>query len=218
MAQPAAAQYACSSTASFGELDPDGSLFTNRFRNPTGVNSTGDVVFIARPAGERDHLYEYPAGGGASVVAEGSTAAPVPGTTFTARPFEDPSINASDDIAFRGRLSGLGDGAFARMGGGALASIAIPTDASPAGGTFDDIESVSDVAGDRIVAFLAEVSGGPSGVFTYDVGAGGPIVPAVLEGDVTLGGREVCEIETVDDPSISASARSTSRADPRGSS
>ncbi len=195
---PATAQYICASTASFGELDPDGSLFTNRFRRQTAVNTAGDMLLIARPAGERDHLYVYPDGGVPSVVAEGSTASPVPGATFTSRPFDFPSINASDDIAFWGRLKSQGEGVFARMGGGALSTVAVTTGVSPAGGTFDDFPRVGEVNDDRVVAFLANVTGGPSGVFSYDVAAAGPVIPAVLEGDVTTGGREICEILEAD--------------------
>lgn len=199
MSQPAAAQYTCESVAVRGETDPDGSFFSNRFRNESAINSAGDALFISRPLGEKDHLYLYENGGASSVVAEGSAPAPLPGATFTARPFNYPSLNDAGDLAFWGRMVSQGEGVFVRASGGALSVAARTSEAAPGGGVFDTFPRVAETNATGTVAFLATTLGGPpEAVYTYDIPGGGPATSAVSVGDVTTSGREICNIATLD--------------------
>lgn len=199
MSQPAAASYTCENVATRAEMDPDGSFFSNRFRSESGINGAGDTIFIARPIGEKDHLYVYEAGGATEVVAEGTGPAPVPGATFTARPFAYPSINDAGDLAFYGNMISQGEGVFVRPSGGALAVAARTTDATPAGGVFDEFPAVGATNTTGSVAFLGTTLGGPAeGIFSYDIPGGGPVVTEVVVGDFTTSGREICSIEAID--------------------
>lgn len=199
MSQPAAAQYTCESVATRSETDPDGSFLSNRFRSEAAINSAGDMLFIARPLGDKDHLYLYENGGATSVIAEGTAAAPVPGATFTARPFASPSVNDASDLAFWGNMVSQGEGVFVRPSGGALAVAAATTDSTPAGGVYDTFPKVAEANATGSLAFLATTVGGPSeAIFTYDIPAGGPAVTAVVVGDTTTSGREICTIDDID--------------------
>jgi hypothetical protein len=163
------ARYTCDVVARRGDLDPDGFAFTNKFEEQTGVNAAGDVTFIARAGNLQQALYRYPNVGASSVIAR--VGDPAPGgsafTRFGASCFGTPSMNTAGTVAFVARLAIPGQGVFVDVGG-TLEKAAQTTDASPGGGTFVDFPSVSEINDAGQVAFNANVSGGPSGIFLYD--------------------------------------------------
>jgi hypothetical protein len=188
----------CSSLAKRGDADINGFIFSNTFREPVGINTSGDTLFVARPKGTRDRLYLYPGAGGSEVVAEGRTLAPG-GGTFSSRSFTDISINDAGDLAFHGKLLSQGSGVFVREGGGALAAADLAGDAAPGGGAFEKFTDVSLVNSSGVVAYIAVVNGGTSGVYAHDI-ATGTTVAAVLNGDAVdnPAGRFLCEILDVE--------------------
>ena len=183
--------FTCSGVNRQDFMDPEGDRLTNRFESPS-VDSTGDVVFVGRTRNRLRKLYLYPSGGGPSVVAKQGGAAPG-GSTFDR--FADASINDDGDIGFIGDLA-TGAGVFVRPEGGGLLSAARTGQASPAGGTFETFSDVSDVNDDGDIAFIAQVSGGPSGVFVYDVSANSVSAVATV-GQATGGGKTFCSFVNV---------------------
>ena len=181
--------WTCEGIARKAQADPAGAPFAGKFgKNRHGgpaINGLGDVTFFATPRGGPRRLYRYPAAGGPSIIAEQGGAAPG-GGSFSQ--FRQPSINDAGDVAFFGDLAS-GEGVFIQPGVGAMVAVARAGDAAPGGGTFDGFDGVSRInpAGD--VAFLATVSGGPSGIFLYSAGV---VTSIARVGDVALDGREIC--------------------------
>ncbi len=183
--------WTCEAIARKGLPDPAGAPFAGKFgkkrHGGPAINSLGDVVFFATPRGGPRRLYVYPNGGAPSVVAEQRGAAPG-GGTFSQ--FRQPSINDAGDIAFFGDLAS-GEGVFVDPAAGALFAVARTGDVAPSGGVYESFDGVSRINAAGDVAFLATVSGGPSGIFRYDAGAM-TVVSVALVGDATLDGREIC--------------------------
>src|SRR5690606_9826761 len=122
--------------------------------------------------------------------------APNGGLVTTSAPFRDYSVGDGGDIAFFATTT-LGPAVFVREQGGALETAATAAQVSPAGGTFTGFPELSSIDASGRVAFRATVSGGPSGVFLYDAVAE-TLTPAILQGDMTLGGREICSIRHIE--------------------
>jgi hypothetical protein len=202
------AQFTCSTVARAGQLDPDGLVYGNIFRDEVAVNGAGDAVFVARANGARDKLYFYPSAGAGQVVARADGAAPSGGTFRSQRAFFSLSVNDADDVAFYAQLVS-GEGVFVRDGG-VLETGAVRSQASPAGGVFDSFPVVGDINAASQVPFVATVDGGPSGVFVYDSTANA-ISSLVLDGAATLDGREVCSTQAVDLGATAAVLRATSK-------
>jgi hypothetical protein len=189
------AQFSCSTVARAGQLDPDGLVYGNVFRDEVAVNDAGDAVFVARANGARDKLYFYPGAGAGQVVARADGPAPNGGTFRSQRSFFSLSVNDADDVAFFAQLVS-GQGVFVRDGG-SLETAAVRSQASPAGGVFDSFPFVGDIDAASRVPFVATVDGGTSGVFVYDSTANS-VASLVLDGAATLDGREVCSTQAVD--------------------
>lgn len=189
------AQFSCSTVARAGQLDPDGLVYGNVFRDEVAVNDAGDAVFVARANGARDKLYFYPSLGAGQVVARAEGPAPNGGTFRSQRSFFSLSVNDADDVAFFAQLVS-GQGVFVRDGG-SLETAAVRSQASPAGGVFDSFPFVGDIDGASRVPFVATVDGGSGGVFVYD-SASNAVSTLVLDGAATLDGREVCSTQAVD--------------------
>jgi hypothetical protein len=208
LSAPADAQFTCSTVARAGQLDPDGLVFGNIFRDEVAVNGAGDAVFVARANGSRDKLYFYPAAGAGEVVARADGPAPSGGTFRSQRAFFSLSVNDADDVAFFAELVS-GQGVFVRDGG-TLETGAVRSQASPAGGVFDSFPMVGDINAASQVPFVAAVDGGPSGVFVYDA-TSNVVSSLVLDGTATLDGREVCSTQAVDVGATAAVLRATSK-------
>lgn len=189
------AQFACSTVARAGQLDPDGLVYGNVFRDEVAVNDAGDAVFVARANGARDKLYFYPSAGAGQVVARADGPAPSGGAFRSQRAFFSLSVNDADDVAFFAQLVS-GQGVFVRDGG-SLETAAVRSQASPAGGVFDSFPFVGDIDAASRVPFVATVDGGAGGVFVYDSTANA-VASLVLDGAATLDGREVCSTQAVD--------------------
>lgn len=189
------AQFACSTVARAGQLDPDGLFYSNVFRDEVAVNDASDAVFVARASGARDKLYFYPSAGPGQVIARADGPAPNGGTFRSQRVFSSLSVNEADDVAFFAQLVS-GQGVFVRDGG-LLETAAVRSQTSPSGGVFNSFPFVGDIDGASRVAFVATVDGGPGGVFVYDSTAGS-LSSVVLDGAATLDGREVCSTQAVD--------------------
>ncbi len=183
--------FTCSSVNRQDLFDPDSARLSSKLEQPA-VNSGGDVVFLGRTRDRTHKLYLYPAGGSPSVVAAEDGPAPDTGT-FTK--FDEPSINDAGDIAFFGDLS-EGEGVFVRPSGGPIATAARTGDASPGGGTFLRFFDLSTVNAAGDVAFIAQVDGGPDGVFVYDTSAD-TVFTVALVGDATGGGKTFCSFVNV---------------------
>jgi len=186
-------------------LDPAGAPFGGKFgkkrHGGPAINSSGDVVFFATPKGGPRRLYLYPKVGAPSIVAEQGGAAPG-GGTFTQ--FRQPSINDAGDIGFFGDLAS-GEGVFIDPAAGAMFAVALSGGAAPSGGFYDTFDGVSRINAAGDIAFLATVSGGPSGIFVYDAGTT-TTSAAALVGDLTLDGREICSFV---EPAVGLGATST---------
>ena len=189
------AQFTCSTVARAGQLDPDGLVYGNVFRDEVAVNDASDAVFVARASGARDKLYFYPNAGAGQVVARADGPAPNGGTFRSQRAFFFLSVNDADDVAFFGELVS-GQGVFVRDGG-LLETAAVRSQASPGGGVFDSFPFVGDIDGASRVPFVATVDGGAGGVFVY-ASATDSVSTLVLDGAATLDGREVCSTQAVD--------------------
>src|SRR5581483_10878529 len=205
------ADFTCSTIVRSLQMDPDGRLLTPRFANEVATNAAGDAMFIGRPFASKLRLYLYPGSGTPETVAAANTPAPNGGFFRAASPFHDYSINDSGDLAFLAGLS-AGEGVFVRRAGvyETAAATSLP---SPNGGFFGDIMSLSQINASGQVAFAAEVSGAPAGVFLYDSAT--DTLSTVLEvDDVTASGRELCEFRTVGlGDSGSVAVRATSKLD-----
>lgn len=200
------AQFTCSTVARAGQLDPDGLVYGNVFREEVGVNASGDAVFVARASGARDKLYFYPGAGAGEVVARADGPAPGGGTFRSQRAFSFLSVNDADDVGFLGQLV-AGEGVFVRDGG-ALESAALRSQASPGGGVFAGFRTVGDIDAASRVPFVATVDGGPGGAFVYASATDG-LTTLVLDEAATLDGREICTTQAVD---LGDSGRATIRA------
>ncbi len=183
--------WTCEAIVRKGLPDPAMGIFAGKFgkkrHGGPAINSAGDVVFFATPKGGPRRLYLYPNVGAPSIVASEGDAAPG-GGSFTR--FEQPSINDAGDIAFFGDLAS-GEGVFVDPAAGPMFEVAVTGDPAPGGGSFDTFDGVARINAAGDVAFLATVSGGPTGVFVYD---GGTMTIASIArvGDATLDGREIC--------------------------
>ena len=186
--RPAAAlTFTCETVTRKFSLDPAMAEFRgDRFRSPA-INSQGDVVFHARAKKAPRRLYLYPASGAPSIVAAEGDVAPG-GSAF--HEFANPSINDDGDLGFHARTF-LGEGVFVRESGGSLVKAAVTADVSPGGGVFVDFPAVSRVDAAGNIAFEATVSGGPNGIFLYDV-ALNTVTAVALVGDPTGDGRLFC--------------------------
>jgi hypothetical protein len=189
------AQFACSTVARAGQIDPEGFVFSNTFREEVAVNASGDAVFVAKTNGGRDKLYFYPSAGAGQIVARSDGPAPSGGTFRSQRSFFFLSVNDADDVGFFGELV-AGQGVFVRDGG-VLETAAVRSQASPAGGVFDSFSFVGDIDPASRVPFVASVDGGPGGAFVYD-STGNAVSSLVLDGAATLDGREICSTQAVD--------------------
>lgn len=189
------AQFSCSTVARAGQLDPDGLVYGNVFRDEVAVNDAGDAVFVARANGARDKLYFYPSAGAGQVVARADGPAPNGGAFRSQRAFFSLSVNDADDVAFFAQLV-AGQGVFVRDGG-SLETAAVRSQASPAGGVFDSFPFVGDIDVASCVPFVATVDGAAGGAFVYDSTANA-LSSLVLDGTATLDGREVCSTQAVD--------------------
>ena len=63
----AGASFTCTTIARTGQVTPDGFTFARRYDYPD-VNSSGSVVFVGSPLGNRDRLYLFPAVGAPSTI------------------------------------------------------------------------------------------------------------------------------------------------------
>jgi hypothetical protein len=184
--------WTCEGIARKGFPDPAGASFAGKFgggrHGGPAINGAGDVTFFATPRGGPRRLYFYPNVGAPSILAEQDGAAPG-GGSFTQ--FRRPSINAAGDVAFFGDLAS-GEGIFVKPAAGAMFQVVRAGDPAPGGGTFDGFDGVARINAAGDVAFLARVTGGPSGVFLYDAGTVA-ISSVARVGDVALDGREICE-------------------------
>ncbi len=192
------AAFTCSTVARRGQPDPDGFFYGNRFHSEAVTNASGDTLFSARPKSYVDGLYLYPGVGAPETVARSLFPAPAGKFFKTGRPFTRLSLNDSADLGFKARLSGGGYMVVVREAGGAMEAGATTGDVvpAPAVGVFTDFPWVSEINAGGLISFVADVSGGPDGVFLYDAVTDTP-TPGVLEGDVTVGGRELCDITEV---------------------
>jgi hypothetical protein len=189
--------WTCSTVVRKNAADPLLGQFTNKFNEPA-INGAGDVAFHAKVKNGGRRLYIYPGAGAPVIVATEDDPAPG-GSNF--QKFESPSINDAGDLGFFGDLA---DGAavFVRDPGGMIVRAAGIGDASPAGGTFAVIVAVSRVNDDGDIAFVAQGSGGPDGVFLFD--SSGPSVSTIaVVGGLTGDGREFCDL--VDDGAVALS-------------
>jgi hypothetical protein len=184
--------WTCEAIVRKGSLDPAMGTFAGKFgkkrHGGPAINSAGDVVFFATPKGGPRRLYLYPNVGAPSIIASAGDPAPG-GGSFTR--FEQPSINDAGDVAFFGDLAS-GEGVFVEPAGAApMFKVAVTGDPAPGGGSFDTFDGVARINASGDVAFLATVSGGPTGVFVYD---GGTMTIASIArvGDPTLDAREIC--------------------------
>lgn len=148
--------------------DPSGLVFSGSFRDDVSVNSSGDVLFSARPAGARDRLYLYDAAGVGEIVASGGDASPGGDTFGSSRTFSSISINDAGDVGFFARLDRSRGGVFIRTAGGALESAALAGQAAPGGGSFGSFPEASAVDPTGRIVFIATVNGGDDGIFLYD--------------------------------------------------
>lgn len=198
LASPASAAFTCASVAARGDTDPDGQTYGNKFHSEAVTNASGDTMFSARPNKFVDGLYLYPSGGPAETVARALSTAVGADFFRTGRPFTQLSLNDGADLGFKGRLHGGGYMVVVREAGGALESAARTGDVVPlpAAGTYSGFPWVSRINSAGVIAFVGEVSGGADGVFLYDAPTDTPSA-GVLEGDVTAGGREICDIKEV---------------------
>ena len=180
--------FTCTTVARKGNLDPSGEELGTRYDSP-GINNQGDVVFFAHAKRAPRRLYLYPNAGAPSIVAEAGGAAPG-GSAY--KTFREPSINDAGDLAFQARLA-VGEGVFVKPSASPVAKVATTTDAAPGGGVFETFPAVSRVNAGGDVAFIGRVSGGADGVFVYD---GGTLTVSAAGhvGDLTLEGREICEV------------------------
>jgi hypothetical protein len=184
------ATFTCSTVARKGTLDPDNASLTNRFADPA-VNGQGDVVFVgSTTSGGTRKLYLYPASSAASVVAAAGDAAPGGGTF---RKFTTPSINDDSDLSFVAELV-VGDALFVRESGGPVVNAARTGGAAPlpGGGSFESFYALSRINAAGDLAFVADVTGGPEGVFLYDTSAA-TVLSVARAGDATGDGRVFCE-------------------------
>mgnify|MGYP000231380861 CR=1 FL=1 len=208
---PADAQFGCSTVARAGQLDPDGLVYSNTFREEVAVNTSSDAVFVAKASGARDKLYFYPSVGAGQVVARADGPAPSGGTFRSQRAFFFLSVNDVDDVAFFGELV-AGQGVFVRDGG-ALETGAVRSQTSPGGGVFDSFTMVGDIDASSQVPFVATVAGGPGGAFLY-ASASDSLSSLALDGAATLDGREICATQAVDLGNAGfATVRATSKLD-----
>jgi hypothetical protein len=187
----ASASFTCSTVARTNGSDPESFLFARRFVDPA-VNQAGDTVFLAKVKGSPIRFYLYPGVGAPSIVTRVNATAPDGGIFKT---FTQPSINDAGDIGFKARTS-FGRGVFLRPAGGAIEGAALSTQASPGGGFFSDFVDASAVNSTRKIAFVATVSGGPSGVFLHD-GIADTTTTIALAGDSIGGGRFLCDFRSV---------------------
>ena len=106
--------------------------------------------------------------------------------------FQQPSINdAGRHRVLRRSREWRGRVRRARPARLRWSAVAVAGDAAPGGGVYESFDGVSRINAAGDVAFLATVSGGPSGIFLYD--AGTTLVSSVARvGDATLDGREIC--------------------------
>jgi hypothetical protein len=172
--------------------DPNVFLFKGAFEQPA-VNGSGDVVFPASALHAKKRLYLYPAASAASVVAEVAGAAPG-GGVFTR--IDVPTINDAADVAFLGDLN-VGEAVFLQPSGGPLAAVRRNGDAAPGGGTFVSFTELSTLNAVGDLAFLATVSGGPSGAFRHQPGSSTTSAIALV-GDATGDGRLFCGFTSVE--------------------
>ena len=183
--------WTCEAITRKGLADPAMGTFAGKFgkkrHGGPAINSSGDVVFFATPKGGPRRLYLYPNAGAPVILASAGDPAPG-GGSFTR--FEQPSINDAGDVAFFGDLAS-GEGVFVDPAAGPMLEVAVTGDAAPGGGSFDTFDGVARINASGDVAFLATVSGFPTGVFVYD---GGTMTIASIArvGDATLDGREIC--------------------------
>lgn len=185
----------CVTVTRRGLMTPDGLFHGNRFRDPVSINSAGDVMLVSRPQPSRDHLYLYPSGGPAEIVGAVFAPAPNGGRFTTNAPFSHFSVSDTDHLAFFGTTT-LGPAVFVRENGGSLETAATAAQVSPSGGTFSGFPEVAAINDAAHVAFRANVSGGAGGIFVYDA-VSEVISPAVLFGDTTLGGRQICSVRDI---------------------
>ncbi len=189
IAAPAdALTFTCSTVARKGTLDPSNGEFGTRYDSP-GINAAGDVVFFAHAKRAPRRLYLYPNAAAPSIIAGTGDGAPG-GSAY--KTFREPSINDAGDLAFHAKLA-IGEGVFQRPAAGAVAKVAMTTDASPGGGVFEKFPAVSRVNAAGNVAFIGRVSSGADGVFLYDATLA-TVATVGLVGDLTLEGRQLCEL------------------------
>lgn len=182
-----ALEFACETVArDKGGVDPDNQPFKGRFDAP----GQGDVVFFAKPAGDkRRRLYLYPRTGGPSVLAREDDMAPGGGVY---KRFRAPTIDDTGNVVFFAAIDG-GEGLFYHPAAASTVAIALSGDPAPGGGVFDRFPGTSRLNASGDVAFAADVDGAARGIFVYD--ASGPaIVLVVREGDATGTGREFCSL------------------------
>lgn len=192
---PVSAAFTCSTVARRLNSDPAALQFTNKFASEVATNSSGDTLFVARPAKAPYSMYLYPSGGGDEIVATAGTLGP-PGASFkTGKAFSSISLNDGGDLGFEARLAGGDDAVVVRESGGAMELGARTGDLAPTPGVFTSFRSVSGINNSSVVAFVAEVFGGASGVFVYDATTD-TTAAAVLEGSLAIGvpPRSLCEI------------------------
>jgi hypothetical protein len=194
--QQSDAALSCSTVTRRGLMTPDGLLHGNRFRDPVSVNASGDVMLVSRPQPSRDHLYLYSGAGVGELVGAVFAPAPNGGRFTTNAPFVDYSVSNAGHIAFFGTTT-LGPAVFVRENGGALETAATAAQVSPSGGTFSGFPDVSAINDSAEVAFRGTVSGGTSGIFVYDA-VSEVVSAAVLLGDTTLAGRQICGVRDIE--------------------
>ncbi|HEV8437058.1 MAG TPA: hypothetical protein VGT40_03095 [Methylomirabilota bacterium] len=203
----------CTAVAFDGQTPPDttNSLST-AFDIEAGVNTSGDVVFVAKPTGtgEFDRLYLYPAGSAAGGIVVAKGGGPAPGgkvfATSTAA-FRAASINDSGDVGFSGVQNTFGRGIFVRRAG-ALQLAADKTVSAPSpfvGETFATFQAVSLINSNSQIVFIATTSGGTKGVFGYE-SVSDALFTLVLPGDTTSNtpSHVVCGFSSVGLSSTSA--------------
>ena len=185
-----------------GDSAPGGGAFST----PRGIaiNDVGQVVFLSGTGANGGYYIYTPGAGISKIAAVGDSFAGPDGGTFSSFPFvsnfapQGGSLNNAGQFAFGAAVSG-GTATSGYFVGSAQASpfpVALSSDATPAGGTFANLNKLDVVINDaHDVAFRADISGGAadSGYFiVHDAGSSTLSSPqaVLVQGQTVPGGSD----------------------------